>query len=107
MMLADIWGSAKSISDMVSNPDIVDDSFKETDLSNIVNGYDAYIDGSLPRKLGDSGYANWDLGVWHTCPDEDCKNYLYDNYKSVSDAVNWCRSTFAFRGEAALTPEYV
>ena len=45
LILQDLWGEAKSISDMISRPEIIVEDYLENHAdNNILNSYDYFID---------------------------------------------------------------
>ena len=45
LILQDLWGEAKSISDMISRPEIIVENYLETHADNdILNSYDDFLD---------------------------------------------------------------
>ena len=65
MTSADLYGSAQSISDMISRPEIVDQAYLDAYKSQIKNAYD-FANGPDAETTVD-----WDRGLWYMAPNDD------------------------------------
>ena len=106
LMLQDLWGSAKSISDMVTRPDEI--LVKGYDGASLVdNAHEAYVNTEEDSPEREAKNADWNRGTWYTCADQECSDTLEQNFPNVKKDIGICGTTFAFRGEAAVNPRYV
>ena len=110
LILQDLWGSAKAISDMVSKPEILMDNYiEEYGFPRVDNAHLAYKDtkeGSPERA--DSKNPDWDRGTWYVAPDPELADAEFvDEYELVKRDIGICGMSFAFRPEPALNPGYV
>ena len=59
----DLWGSSKSISDMISRPEILIDDYLETFATeSIVNGYERY--SNLDKDSEEFSKSLWTKSLW-------------------------------------------
>ena len=64
----DLWGSTKSISDMISKPHILVNDYLETHAADTaVNGFEIF--GYLEPDSPDFGMKDWSKSLWQIGPD--------------------------------------
>ena len=75
LILQDLWGEAKSISDMISRPEIIVENYLQDHAdNNILNSYDNFIDmDPEERKLYKQ---DWEHSTWYVGADKGIQDFI-------------------------------
>ena len=67
LILQDLWGESKTLSDMISRPEIIVENYLEIHSEkNIINSYEFFKEmGPEERKT----YKSWELSTWYVGAD--------------------------------------
>ena len=67
LILQDLWGEAKSLSDMISRPEIIVENYLEKHSEkNLINSYE-FFEGMGPEER--KKFKSWDLSTWYVGAD--------------------------------------
>ena len=97
MTSADLYGSAQSISDMITRPEIVDQAYLSAYRGDIENAF-TFASGADAESVSD-----WDSALWYMAPNDD--QYFRDLAQTV-EGIDVCALSLPFTPEAQVDPGY-